>query len=88
MSIGDGTKITVTFGTCGFGTPLNAGELWIDFNRNEEFDSGESVGSWEGTTNPESVHDFVVNVPGDFSGETRARLRLQEVIALLPGYDL
>lgn len=77
----DGDQIHVTFGTCG-GAFFNAGELWVDWNKNEEFEASESLGTWQGEPLPPAVHGFTIQIPDGFSGTTRARVVMEEVCLL------
>ncbi|MFB0926421.1 MAG: GEVED domain-containing protein, partial [Vicingaceae bacterium] len=63
----------IQFGTCG-GNYLSAGEAWIDWNQNDVFDAGESIGSVTGTP-PLTLSSFSFTVPaGAFNGATRMRV--------------
>jgi hypothetical protein len=73
-------NVSVTFGTCG-GNYGGAGEIWIDFNMNDIFEAGESVGSSSGTpgTAPWSAPImYSFTIPAGFTGTTRMRVMQQE----------
>ena len=66
----------ITFGTCG-GTYSCSAEAWIDFNGNQIFEPGESIGTWSG--NPTANITFNFNVPlAAVDGPTRMRIIQQE----------
>lgn len=69
--------LNVQFGTCN-GNYLGAGEVWIDFDQNNVFDLGESIGTWVGTPPvPLSVFNFTVPATAR-NGATRMRVMQHE----------
>lgn len=82
LTIGNSYTLDVTFGTCG-GNYSGAGEVWIDWNGDKDFDDpGESVGTSAGTpgTAPwDAPVSFSITVPaGATVGATRMRVTQQE----------
>lgn len=77
LAAGSNYTFDVTFGTCG-GNYAGAGEAWIDFNGDGNFDPSESIGTWSGTP-PAAVVNMNFNVPaGLTNGNTRMRVSQQE----------
>lgn len=67
----------VQFGTCG-GNYAGAGEAWIDWNQNDQFDPSESIGTWSGLP-PVALSSFSFTVPaGAINDTTRMRVTQQE----------
>jgi hypothetical protein len=77
LSTGNSYVLNVQFGTCGNNYP-GVGEAWIDFNGNELFEAGESIGAWSGTP-PTAISLFNFTVPvGAVTGSTRLRIIQRE----------
>ncbi|NRA11957.1 MAG: hypothetical protein HRT57_08400, partial [Crocinitomicaceae bacterium] len=77
VTAGSGYTANVGFGTCG-GNYGGAGEAWIDWNQNDIFDAGESIGIWAGIP-PVAVSAFAFVVPlTAYNGTTRMRVIQQE----------
>ena len=77
LSRGNSFTLDVQFGTCG-GNYAGAGQVWIDYNQNFQFEMNESVGTWSGTP-PTSISSFNFTVPvGATLGTTRMRITQQE----------
>jgi len=68
---------TVDFGTCG-GNYGGAGEVWIDWNQNNTFDTNESIGTWSGTPPAAPTAMPFVVPPTAIPGITRMRVIQQE----------
>jgi len=67
---------TVAWSTCG-GPYSSVGAIWIDFNQNSIFESGETVMTFTGTT--QQNRTFTINMPpGSGDGPTRMRVMLWE----------
>ena len=82
FTAGNSYTMFVQFGTCG-GNWAGAGEVYIDFNLDETFDVGESVGSWAGTP-PTAISTFNFTVPaGSVDGIGRIRI-LQDESSINP----
>jgi hypothetical protein len=87
VTIGNMYTLDVTFGTCG-GSYTGAGEAWIDWNGDLDFDDvGESLGTWgplsPGPNGTNPVINFNFTVPaGATLGATRMRVTQQEGGAL------
>ncbi len=78
VDVSAGTLYTadIVFGTCG-GNYGNAGEAWIDWDKNGVFDPSESIGTWSGT--PPAPSSFVFTVPTlGVNGITTMRVMQQE----------
>lgn len=77
LSRGNSFTLAVQFGTCG-GNFAGAGEAWIDYNQNFQFDPNESLGTWTGTP-PTALSSFNFTVPvGATLGSTRLRVMQRE----------
>ncbi|MEY4350872.1 MAG: hypothetical protein RL078_935 [Bacteroidota bacterium] len=77
LNAGASYTISVKFGTCG-GNYAGAGEAWIDFDQNGNFDAYESLGTWAGTPPaPVQVWSFTVP-PNAVNGVTRLRVMQRE----------
>ncbi|MEY4659124.1 MAG: hypothetical protein RJB36_890 [Bacteroidota bacterium] len=82
LNAGSSYTLNVKFGTCG-GNYAGAGEAWIDFDQNGNFDPYESIGTWTGTPPvATSVFNFLVPV-GAQNGSTRLRI-MQKEQGILP----
>lgn len=81
LQAGNTYNIDVTFGTCG-GNYGGAGEVWIDYDQDDTFDPGESIGTSSGTpgTAPwDAPVTFNFTVPtGAINGVTRMRVMQRE----------
>ena len=82
VTIGNTYSLDVTFGTCG-GNYGGAGEIWIDWNGDLDFDdAGESIGTSAGTpgTAPwDAPVNFSITVPaGAVVGATHMRIMQRE----------
>jgi hypothetical protein len=81
LSRGNSFTLEVQFGTCG-GNFAGAGEVWIDYNQNFQFDLNESIGTWTGTP-PTALSTFNFTVPANAPlGSTRMRVMQREGGAL------
>ena len=77
LNAGGTYTISVKFGTCN-GNYAGAGEAWIDFDQNGNFDPYESLGTWVGTPPaPIQVWSFTVP-PNSVNGQTRLRVMHRE----------
>ncbi len=77
LSAGGNYVATVQFGTCG-GNYSGAGEAWIDWNQNGNYEPTESIGSWQGTP-PTASTNFNFFVPANsLAGVTRMRVTQEE----------
>jgi hypothetical protein len=77
LNAGGTYTISVKFGTCN-GNYAGAGEAWIDFDQNGNFDPYESLGTWVGTPPaPVQVWSFTVP-PNAVNGVTRLRVMHRE----------
>ena len=77
LNAGATYTISVQFGTCG-GNYAGAGEAWIDFDQNGNFDTYESLGTWVGTP-PVPVQNWSFTVPPNaVNGSTRLRVMQRE----------
>lgn len=77
LNAGGTYTISVQFGTCG-GNYAGAGEAWIDFDQNGNFDTYESLGTWVGTP-PVPVQNWSFTVPPNaVNGSTRLRVMQKE----------
>jgi hypothetical protein len=77
LNAGGTYTISVKFGTCG-GNYAGAGEAWIDFDQNGNFDTYESLGTWVGTP-PVPVQNWSFTVPPNaVNGSTRLRVMQKE----------
>ena len=75
-------SLDIEFTACS-GNWTNAGEVWIDYNINNIFDSNESLGTWTGTS-PSGTQTFNFTVPSWVcNGTTRIRFMQQET-SILP----
>jgi M6 family metalloprotease-like protein/uncharacterized repeat protein (TIGR02543 family) len=75
--VGEEYSVSVKYGTCG-GNYGNAGTVWIDWNRNGVFESGEIIGTWTGTP-PADPQVYPFTVPeGAYIGKTRMRVMQRE----------
>ena len=78
LSLGNSYQLNVTFGTCG--DQFNgAGSVWIDWNQNKIFETGEIVGNWTGFPEPQGSTTFNAlfpfTTPGNaVLGPTRMRI--------------
>lgn len=69
--------LQVQFGTCD-GNYAGIGEAWIDFNKNDEFELNESIGTWAGTP-PTNLSNFSFTPPiNTINGPTRLRVIQRE----------
>ena len=69
--------LEVQFGTCG-GNYSGAGEVWIDYNQDQNFDANESIGSWQGSI-PTPLSQLAFSVPNLVpQGNTRMRVMHRE----------
>ena len=76
VSAGTSYSADIVFGSCG-GNYGNAGEAWIDWDKNGVFDPSESIGTWSGT--PPAPSSFVFTVPTlGVNGITTMRVMQQE----------
>ncbi len=73
VTAGNTYTLSVQFGTCG-NNYAGAGEVWIDWNSNGTFDTGESIGTWAGTP-PVSLSVFNFTVPANACNDT-TRMRV------------
>ncbi|MFM8596608.1 MAG: GEVED domain-containing protein [Flavobacteriales bacterium] len=77
LNAGASYTISVKFGTCN-GNYAGAGEAWLDFDQNGNFDPYESLGTWAGTPPaPVQVWSFTVP-PNAVNGVTRLRVMQRE----------
>ncbi len=77
LSVGGTYNLGVQFGTCG-GNYSGAGEAWIDYNGDGDFDLTESLGTWVGTP-PTALSSFIFTVPiSACNGAVRLRVMQQE----------
>lgn len=77
LNAGGTYSISIKFGTCG-GNYAGAGEAWIDFDQNGNFDTYESLGTWVGTP-PAPVQNWSFTVPPNaVNGLTRLRVMQRE----------
>lgn len=77
LNAGGTYTISVKFGTCG-GNYAGAGEAWIDFDQNGNFDPYESLGTWVGTP-PAPTQNWSFTVPANaVNGLTRLRVMQHE----------
>ena len=77
LNAGGAYSISIKFGTCG-GNYAGAGEAWIDFDQNGNFDTYESLGTWVGTP-PAPVQNWSFTVPPNaVNGLTRLRVMQRE----------
>lgn len=77
LNAGATYTISVKFGTCN-GNYAGAGEAWLDFDQNGNFDPYESLGTWAGTPPaPVQVWSFTVP-PTAVNGITRLRVMQRE----------
>ena len=77
LNAGGTYTISVKFGTCN-GNYAGAGEAWIDFDQNGNFDTYESLGTWVGTP-PAPVQNWSFTVPlNSVNGLTRLRVMHKE----------
>ncbi len=77
LNAGGAYLLNVKFGTCG-GNYAGAGEVWIDFDLNGNFDPYESIGTWTGTP-PANVTPMNFVVPANAqNGNTRMRVMQHE----------
>lgn len=65
---------TIQFGTCG-GNFSGAGEAWIDWNGNLDFEPSESVATWSGTP-PAAPTNFTVTVPAGVTSQDTIVMRV------------
>ncbi|MBL4703397.1 MAG: hypothetical protein JKY54_02690, partial [Flavobacteriales bacterium] len=73
LNAGGNYTLNVQFGTCG-NNYNGVGEAWIDFNNDQVFSLGESIGTWSGIP-PTALSIFNFIVPaGSFNGTTRMRI--------------
>ncbi|MFM1945739.1 MAG: hypothetical protein RL207_22 [Bacteroidota bacterium] len=81
LNAGGSYVLNVKFGTCG-GNYAGAGEAWIDFDQNGNFDSYESIGTWTGTP-PVAISAFNFTVPANAqNGTSRMRVMQREAGSL------
>jgi hypothetical protein len=77
LNAGASYTISVKFGTCG-NNYAGAGEAWIDFDQNGNFDPYESLGTWVGTP-PAPTQNWTFSVPSNaVNGPTRMRVMQRE----------
>ena len=77
LNAGATYTISVKFGTCN-GNYAGAGEAWLDFDQNGNFDPYESLGTWAGTP-PAPVQVWTFTVPPNaVNGVTRLRVMQRE----------
>ena len=77
LSAGGNYVATVQFGTCG-GNYSGAGEAWIDWDQNGNYEPTESIGSWQGTP-PTTSSNFNFFVPANsIAGVTKMRVTQEE----------
>ena len=77
LNAGGSYLLNVKFGTCG-GNYAGAGEVWIDFDQNGNFDPYESIGTWTGTP-PANITPMNFVVPANAqNGSTRMRVMQHE----------
>lgn len=77
LNAGATYTISVKFGTCN-GNYAGAGEAWLDFDQNGNFDPYESLGTWVGTP-PAPVQVWTFTVPPNaVNGVTRLRVMQRE----------
>ncbi|MEN9700257.1 MAG: hypothetical protein RLZZ301_1455 [Bacteroidota bacterium] len=77
LNAGGSYTISVKFGTCN-GNYAGAGQAWIDFDQNGNFDAYESLGTWAGTP-PAPVQIWTFSVPpNSINGQTRLRVMQRE----------
>jgi hypothetical protein len=77
LNAGASYTISVKFGTCN-GNYAGAGEAWIDFDQNGNFDPYESLGTWTGTP-PAPIQNWTFTVPPNaVNGVTRLRVMHRE----------
>ena len=77
LSAGGNYVATVQFGTCG-GNYSGAGEAWVDWNQNGNYEPTESIGSWQGTP-PTASTNFNFFVPANsIAGVTTMRVTQEE----------
>jgi hypothetical protein len=77
LNAGATYTISVKFGTCN-GNYAGAGEAWLDFDQNGNFDPYESLGTWAGMPPaPVQVWSFTVP-PNSVNGITRLRVMQRE----------
>ncbi len=81
LTAGNTYSLSVTFGTCG-NNNSGAGEIWIDFDDNHNFESSESVGQSSGTPGSapwDAAVVFNFTVPTDAAnGPSRMRIIQQD----------
>lgn len=81
LSANGSYTLDVLFGACNNDYWASAGEAWIDFNGNEVFEPGESLGTWQGTP-PVPVTNFNFTVPSNCAtGTVRLRITHQESVS-------
>ena len=74
---GNTYQLSVQFGTCN-GNYAGAGEAWIDFDQNGNFDQSESIGTWSGVP-PVALSVWTFTAPAQSqNGTTRMRVTQQE----------
>jgi hypothetical protein len=77
LNAGANYNISIKFGTCG-NNYAGAGEAWIDFDQNGNFDSYESLGTWVGMP-PAPIQNWSFTVPANaVNGLTRMRVMQRE----------
>ncbi|MEY5001138.1 MAG: hypothetical protein RLZZ211_1174 [Bacteroidota bacterium] len=77
LNAGANYIISIKFGTCG-NNYAGAGEAWIDFDQNGNFDSYESLGTWVGMP-PAPIQNWSFTVPANaVNGLTRMRVMQRE----------
>jgi hypothetical protein len=77
LGIGNTYTAYIDFGTCG-GNYSSVAEAWIDFNNNQQFETTESIGTWQGMP-PSATQDFTFQVPfGALNGPVRMRVMMEE----------
>jgi hypothetical protein len=82
VSLGSSYQLNVTFGTCG-DQYSGAGSVWIDWNQNKIFETGELVGNWSGYPEPQGSSTFnaffpFTTPPNAVLGSTRMRIVHEE----------
>ncbi len=73
---GNSYSLSVEFSDCGGGSFSGVGEAWIDWNMDDAFSTGESVGTWSGS--PTTTSNFNFSVP-TFVCPGTTRLRVMQV---------
>lgn len=76
----DRNSFQIVFGSCGEFEFMSSGRVWIDWNKDGDFEESESVLTWEGMDTG-MQEDFPVVIPeGTTTGlKTVARIMMDEV---------